>query len=148
MIRRNKDLTFRENRVTIRTLPDVGRGFAAPAGAVLFLTTCLTITGTGAGGNSRDKSAGEQIYQNKTRRKCLNGNRKEVLKRFGSERFRRFKSCHPDQKCGLDRTKATGEHSLRLFLVNDIIYLLKYDKAFYSKIKTIMSPTINNPIKY
>ena len=54
-------------------------------GAVLFTTTCLTITGTGAGGNSGDKSAGEQISRNRTRRKCPNGNGKEVLKRFGSK---------------------------------------------------------------
>ena len=54
-------------------------------GAVLFLTTCLTITGFGADGNSGDKSAGERFYRNKTRRKCPNGNGKEVLKLFGNK---------------------------------------------------------------
>ena len=54
------------------------------SGASLFLTTCLTITGTGAGGNNGDKSAKEHFFRNRTRRKCPNGNRKEVLKRFGS----------------------------------------------------------------
>ena len=49
------------------------------------MTTYPTITGGGANGTSGDKRAGEHFFRNRTRRKRLFPNGKEVSDPFGSK---------------------------------------------------------------